>query len=490
MSLNGPQLKQLQDALLDAYTAGGLRQMLRVQMDVDLPRVAGGDNLTEITFSLIQWAERTGQIMRLIEAAYAGNQENQALTALAAAAQSWFGSPDQLSRPLDDMAPAMPRSTGQIFLNYSRQDSQQMHVVYRALIDAGLSVWTDEGLAVGTQDWENAIEQAIDGACCMVVLMSPAAKQSKWVRTEVSYALDGGLDVFPLLLRGNKRQSIPLILYSIQYEDGRPDLPAACDRLITAMARGGVHPIGSSPPGTRQATRRTPSIEFEWITIPAGDFLMGSDKELDPLAFDDEMPQHRLYLPAYRIARYPVTNAHYKHFVDATGHGSPQHLPHGHIPQGKEQHPVVHVTWHDVVAFCKWAGVMLPSEAQWEKAVRGTDGRNYPWGNERPTEQLCNFDGNEGDSTPVGNYSPRGDSPYGVADGAGNVWEWTRSLYKAYPYAASDGREDPPARDLLTLRGGSWFHYESYVRCAERLSYNPNFSDDDLGFRVVAPAEL
>ncbi len=217
---------------------------------------------------------------------------------------------------------------------------------------------------------------------------------------------------------------------------------------------------------------------------------MGSDKELDPLAFDDEMPPHRLYLPVYRIARYPVTNAHYKHFVDATGHGSPQHLPHGHIPQGKEQHPVVHVTWHDVVAFCKWAGVMLPSEAQWEKAVRGTDGRNYPWGNERPTEQLCNFDGNEGDSTPVGNYSPRGDSPYGVADGAGNVWEWTRSLYKAYPYAASDGREDPPARDLLTLRGGSWFHYESYVRCAERLSYNPNFSDDDLGFRVVASAEM
>ncbi len=92
--------------------------------------MAGGDNLTEITFSLIQWAERTGQIMRLIEAAYAGNQENQALTALAAAAQSWFGSPDQLSRPLDDMAPAMPRSTGKIFLNYSRQDSQQMHVVY------------------------------------------------------------------------------------------------------------------------------------------------------------------------------------------------------------------------------------------------------------------------------------------------------------------------------------------------------------------------
>ena len=91
---------------------------------------------------------------------------------------------------------------------------------------------------------------------------------------------------------------------------------------------------------------------------------------------------------------------------------------------------------------------------------------------------------------PVGNYSPRGDSPYGVADGAGNVWSGTCSLYKAYPYAASDGRENPPARDLLILRGGSWFYYESYVRCAERLSYNPNFSDDDLGFRVVASAEM
>src|SRR5690606_17447059 len=129
-------------------------------------------------------------------------------------------------------------------------------------------------------------------------------------------------------------------------------------------------------------------------------------------------------------------------------------------------HPVVNVTWHDALAFCQWAGVRLPTEAEWEKAARGTDGRIWPWGGNEPTDKLCNFNMNVGDTTPVGAY-PAGASPYGCLDMAGNVWEWTISLWGkdankpdyGYPYDPNDGREAPDAPDAVrrTLRGGSWF---------------------------------
>ena len=241
-------------------------------------------------------------------------------------------------------------------------------------------------------------------------------------------------------------------------------------------------------PRPRPKTR----IDFDWIQIPAGEFLMGSDKRRDADADDDETPQQTVYLPDYQITRYPVTNAEYKQFVDATGHRAPDHWKDGQIPSGKEQHPVVEVSWRDAVAFCQWAGVQLPSEAQWEKAARGADGRIYPWGNQKPTPKLCNFGNNESGTTAVGSYSPQGDSPYGVADMAGNVWEWTSSLYKRYPYEAEDGREEAEADGWRVLRGGSFSHYDyDFSRCAARFSFNPNFRNNNVGFRsVVAPSPL
>ncbi|MFN8494027.1 MAG: SUMF1/EgtB/PvdO family nonheme iron enzyme [Caldilineaceae bacterium] len=242
------------------------------------------------------------------------------------------------------------------------------------------------------------------------------------------------------------------------------------------------------------AHRHYPPVEFDWVIIPEGDFLMGSDRHQDPLAHDDELPQHRLCLPEYRITRTAITNAQYQRFIEATGYPHPEHWVNGHIPVGKEQHPVVHVSWHDAQAFCDWAGVQLPTEAEWEKAARGAQGCLYPWGDEDPNDQLCNFNMDVGDTTPVGSY-PSGMSLYGLSDMAGNVWEWTSSLWGqdgrdpkfGYPYCPDDGRENLAAEDtvLRVLRGGAFFNFKKQVRCAYRHANEPNFRDDNIGFRVV-----
>jgi len=175
---------------------------------------------------------------------------------------------------------------------------------------------------------------------------------------------------------------------------------------------------------------------------------------------------------------------------------SPSHWENGKIPAKKDDHPVVNVYWHDAQAFCKWAGVLLPSEAQWEKAARGPDGRLWPWGNEKPTKDHCNFGMNVKDTTPVGAYA-KGVSPFGCLDMAGNVWEWTSSMWGrdsskpgyGYPYEAGHGREDLGAPDDVyrVLRGGSFANDDVSVRCADRGRYNPGYRNWYGGFRVLSP---
>lgn len=259
------------------------------------------------------------------------------------------------------------------------------------------------------------------------------------------------------------------------------------------------------PKPQRQLTPRPRSTP-----IPPGEFWMGSDKDKDPLAYDGATPQHKVYLPSYRIARYPVTVAQFAQFSKATGYqtaaekegwaysfisSSWQQIkgaywahprgPEGDV-QNKANHPVTCVSWVDVNEFCRWAGVRLVSEAEWEKAARGIDDRIYPWGNEAPDEVRCNFNRNINDTTSV-NYYPQGKSFYGVWDMAGNVWEWTHSLYKGYPYDPNDGREDPAAVGRRVVRGGSWNDNSDYVRSAYRGHVVIDSRSDNVGFRVVAP---
>ncbi len=237
----------------------------------------------------------------------------------------------------------------------------------------------------------------------------------------------------------------------------------------------------------------TKPLDIELIRIPAGEFLMGSEKRKDSLASENELPQHRLFLQEYFIGKFPVTNDQYEVFVQATNHPAPSHWEKGRPPKGNGDHPVVNVSWRNALAFCRWLAEQtgkpftLPTEAEWEKAARGADGRIYPWGDEWDPARCNTSESKIGGTTPVGKYSPLGDSPSGCADMAGNVWEWTHSLYMPYPYDPADGRENigAPGNGARVVRGGSWDDGHNFCRPASRDRDEPEFFYKALGFRLA-----
>ena len=273
--------------------------------------------------------------------------------------------------------------------------------------------------------------------------------------------------------------------------------------LRAIVERGWLPPVDRVQAGNTLAVLGDDRDFDELIEIPGGKFAMGSS-DADKLAQDDEKPQHEVVLPGYKISKYPVTVRQFYGFVEASGHNpaDPDCL------RGIANYPVVLVTWHDARAYCDWlteewraAGkidrceeVRLPSEAEWEKAARGTDGRTYPWGNEWDAGKCNTSESGLGMTSPVGMY-PEGASPYGCLDMAGNVWQWTRSVWGKsygkpdfiYPYRVGDGRENLDAGNdvLRVLRGGSFNISRDYARCAYRYHWSPYDWPDRLGFRVV-----
>jgi len=230
--------------------------------------------------------------------------------------------------------------------------------------------------------------------------------------------------------------------------------------------------------------------------VPAGAFLMGSDPAHDTQSEACERPQHEVMLAAFGLARYPVTVAEYACFVRAGG-AEPKRT-YGELDWQAQRlrpdHPVVNVSWHDAAAYTDWLAQALgelwrlPSEAEWEKAARWETTRAraliYPWGNSFIKARANTAQGGKGATTPVGSY-PASASPCGAQDVAGNVWEWTSSLFQPYPYDQSDGRESVASAGARTLRGGSWDHSGNHARAAYRLDERPNFAWIFIGFRLA-----
>jgi formylglycine-generating enzyme required for sulfatase activity len=250
------------------------------------------------------------------------------------------------------------------------------------------------------------------------------------------------------------------------------------------------------------------------VYVPAGDFVMGSNE------YSDEQPIHTVYLDAFWIDRTEVTNAQYVRFLNALGRhkgacggqdcintkseDDDSHIRYQGgqyvVESGYEDHPMIEVSWNGAQAYCQWAGARLPTEAEWEKAARGTDGRVYPWDNTFDGNKVnfcdrnCEFNlkdtgANDGytRTAPVGSY-PAGASPYGALDLAGNVWEWVADRYDGGYYANSPASnpKGPNSGNFRVLRGGGWGSDWDYVRAASRNVNNPDYTYGNFGFRCAA----
>ncbi len=284
---------------------------------------------------------------------------------------------------------------------------------------------------------------------------------------------------------------------------------------VIGVLRGGVDPLRRELAELRALAaaddpRLADLLDESMVGVPAGSFMMGSESgDLD------ERPMRAVYLDAYQIDRYEITNAQYARFVEAGAH-TPRYWPGGRTPSGAADMPVVGVSWENAAAYCAWAGERLPSEAEWEKACRGTDGRTYPWGNQweegrgnvgrpfaspRPgvwDEAWSFLEATPGRPTmpalrPVG-MDPSGASPYGVMDMVGNAAEWVADWYNWSDYSGMPESNPQSAGPQWnhSLRGSSWYlpygdarEGQESSRCARRNSSHAGDSDARLGFRCV-----
>jgi formylglycine-generating enzyme required for sulfatase activity len=258
--------------------------------------------------------------------------------------------------------------------------------------------------------------------------------------------------------------------------------------------------LGDPRPGVGLREDGLPDIV--WCKVPAGEFIMGSED--NSLAFfGKETPQRRVSVPAFHMSKYPVTNKQFSAFVAAGGYHEKHYWPESGWrwrenegldraadvgePWNLPNHPVVAISWYEASAFCRWLSerlgydVRLPSETEWEKAARGTDGRTYPWGEEIDPEKANYGNTGIGTTSTVGCF-PAGSSPYGILDLSGNVWEWTRTGFQE---SYEDYQPNLKVKGRAVLRGGAFGNDEGYVRCAYRHGYDPYARYNSIGFRVV-----
>ncbi|MGB0385281.1 MAG: SUMF1/EgtB/PvdO family nonheme iron enzyme [Ardenticatenaceae bacterium] len=345
---------------------------------------------------------------------------------------------------------------------------------------------------------------------CQQVISRAMAKEAN---NRYSSATDLATDVKQLLTGPSKPREVPV---TIQFSAPSTEIEVPHLNLGIDFSAPSIE---IDPPELNLgigSTMVSPKDGMVMLYVPAGEFLMGSPQvgflaRLFGDASSNEMPQRQVYLDAYWIDQTPVTNGMFAKFVAETGYqtqaekdgwswgwhrsglakiqGANWQHPRG--PESnlarKSDHPVVQVSWHDAQAYCAWAGRRLPTEAEWEKAARGTDGQTYPWGNAEPNDKLLNFGMKVKDTTPAGSYPP-GASPYGALDMGGNVYEWTADWYDADYYKNGSFRNPtgPTSGTYRAVRGGSWDFYEArWLRAGNRGGNLPANRYDNYGVRCA-----
>ncbi|MCE7987773.1 MAG: hypothetical protein DYG89_41950 [Caldilinea sp. CFX5] len=288
-------------------------------------------------------------------------------------------------------------------------------------------------------------------------------------------------------------------LYPYDATDGREDQEATGKRVarggsfyytqyqIRCAARTGFTPDTANQHIGLRVVIDQPVAEWRhardealYRYIPGGAFGMGSPAA--SAASPREAPQHDVTVAGFWLQQTETTNAQYGRCVAADACTAPAN-DRWDDPQYAD-HPVTHVDWQQANAYAAWVGGRLPTEAEWERACRGDDERPFPWGEDAPTAKLSNFNNEVGDTTPVGSY-PDGGGPFGTLDQSGNVWEWVSTHDAAYPYDATDGREDADAAGKRIVRGGSFYYTQYQIRCMARTGFPPDTASEHIGFRVA-----
>ena len=366
-----------------------------------------------------------------------------------------------------------------IFISYASQDRARILPLVEALQARGWSVFWDTTLLPG-ETWRRKITTELDAARCVIVLWSQTSVDSHWVEQEAEEGQSRKILV-PALI---DRVTIPLGFRSLQAAnlvgwDGAPG-----HRELEKMLRA----IEIHAPLAKQAPKPPPD---NFVTIPAGTFWMGAqksdenDRNYDPEALDNESPVHQVTLKEFRIARFPVTVAEFARFIDSGGQGA-ESQPDNWLDQQKNSAlPVVGVNWFEASSYCTWAGLRLPTEAEWERVARGPESARYPWGGHPPLdESRANYGSKIGHPTAQGHY-PNGRSLEGVEDLLGNVWEWCGDWYADY---SGDSEENPAGGKLgesKILRGCSWSDDPEFVRVSYRDWSAPSTRYLVIGFRCA-----
>jgi formylglycine-generating enzyme required for sulfatase activity len=404
---------------------------------------------------------------------------------------------------------AAPMPTPRIFVSHSHHDNAWCRVFVATLRAAGYTCFYDEDSIPGTSAWVDMIERELGRCDVFVLVLTPAAWESHWVHEERKLALANRKTMLVMVHETTPNVEGFIKNYQWVHAEGM-DGTAAAQKAQPYLPAVDAPP--QAPPIARPAPPPQPTITLlprlqslgfaarrfgnvdciipPMCPVPAGPFTMGGDKD----AYNGGKTgtsQVQLALGAFEIGMYPLTVAEWACGVTARAVPEPQKPSWNDVTWQK--HPVVNISWVEVMAYCAWlaqvTGQMwrLPTEAEWERAARGTDGRVYPWGNQWDNTRANTNNGGPGTTTPVGAYVDRGDaSPCGAHDMAGNVWEWTSSIWRDnVPYDQIQCEDNSDVSSVRALRGGSWYNNPQVARAASRYRNNPSLRDDSVGARLL-----